>query len=138
MKTIKIFGINCLCPESIAFLLFFLYDIKASIYAIFFLIFADTVTGIWAAIKKNKKITSRKAGRIISKLLLYPLAIIVAKVTQKYLTPEIPWIHVTSGIIAIVEIKSVFENMSIILGYDLWHRIKEVLWKQREEPKKTN
>jgi phage-related holin len=138
MKPLKIFGIKFMCPEVAAFIILFLGDIKASIFAIFFLVLSDTATGIWAALKVKDKITSRKAGRIISKLLVYPLAIIVAKVTQVYLTPEIPWVHVTAGIIAIVEIKSVFENMSIILGYDLWLRIKEVIWKPREEAKKPN
>ena len=30
-----------------------------------------------------------------------------------------------------------FENMSIILGYDLWEKIKLVLWKEREIAKKN-
>ena len=119
-----------------AFLLLFIGDITSSVLAIIFLVFADTVTGIWASLKNNQYLTSRRAGRIVSKLLLYPLAIIVAKVAEVYLTPAIPWIQVTSGIIAIVEVKSIFENISLILGFDLWSRIKEAIWKERETPKK--
>jgi hypothetical protein len=121
----------------LAFLALFIGDIISSILAITFLIFADTLTGIWASLKLNIPISSRKAGRITSKLIIYPLAIIVSKVAEVYLTPVLPWIQVTSGIIAIVEVKSVFENMSIILGYDLWEKIKLVLWKEREIAKKN-
>jgi phage-related holin len=123
-------------PEMLAFLLLFLGDITAALLAIIFLVFADTVTGVWASIKNNQYLTSRRAGRILSKLLLYPLSIIVAKVAESYLTPSIPWIQVVSGIIAIVEVKSIFENISLILGFDLWPRIKEALWKERDKPKK--
>ena len=117
-------------------MILFFNDITAAMFAIIFLILIDTLTGVWASLKMNDLITSRRAGRIISKLLLYPISIIVAKVAQLYLTPSIPWIQVVSGIIAIVEVKSIFENISIILGYDLWNRIKEAIWKEREKPKK--
>jgi hypothetical protein len=137
MKEFKIFGLKYFCPEVLAFLALFIGDIISSILAITFLIFADTLTGIWASLKLNIPISSRKAGRITSKLIIYPLAIIVSKVAEVYLTPVLPWIQVTSGIIAIVEVKSVFENMSIILGYDLWEKIKLVLWKEREIAKKN-
>ena len=65
-----------------AFLLIFFADLQSALFAIGFLIMIDTFTGIWAAYKKKgrKSITSRKAGRIIAKLILYPLSLIVAKV----------------------------------------------------------
>tara|TARA_R100001015_G_C4474353_1_gene56941 strand:+ start:159 stop:575 length:417 start_codon:yes stop_codon:yes gene_type:complete len=135
MKSLKLLTTNCY-PEMAAFLLLFIGDITSSVLAIIFLVFADTVTGIWASLKNNQYLTSRRAGRIISKLVLYPLAIVVAKVAEVYLTPAIPWIQVTSGIIAIVEVKSIFENISLILGFDLWARIKDAIWKEREKPKK--
>lgn len=109
----------------------FFSPILGILWSIGFLIMADTFTGIWAAKKNGKKIESRKAGRIISKLILYPVAIMVAHVSQMHLAPEIPWEKVTSGIIATVEIKSIFENISEILGYDLWKRIKDRMWKDK-------
>ena len=121
--------------EVSAFLTLFFAELSSALYAIGFLIMVDTFLGIWAA--KNtggwKSITSRKAGRIISKFIVYPLAIIVAKVAQEYLSPNIPWIDVTTGIIATVEVKSIFENSSIILGYNLWQRIKKAIWKDKED-----
>jgi len=121
--------------EILAFLAVFFVELSAALYAIGFLIMADTFLGIWAAKHTGgwKSITSRKAGRIVSKLIVYPLAIIVAKVAQTYLTPTIPWIDVTAGIIATVEVKSIFENSSVILGYNLWQKIKKAIWKDKEQ-----
>lgn len=134
-------------PEILAFLAIFFADIMGALIAVGVLIMADTFTGVWGAWKEGYKshgtwylgwkhnITSRKAGRIVEKLILYPLAIIIAKVAEDHLSPDIPWIKVTAGILAIVEVKSIFENMSIILGYDLWDRIRKRLWKDKIEDK---
>jgi len=119
--------------EVMAFLAIFFADIQAAIAAVIFLILADTFTGIWASWKKNGKedITSRKAGRIVTKLILYPLAIIVAKVAEVYLAPDLPLIKITTGIVATVEIKSIYEKISILLGFDLWQKVKKAIWKDK-------
>lgn len=121
--------------EVTAFLVIFLADIQAAMWALGFLVMIDTFTGIWASWKKHgiEYITSRRAGRIVTKLVLYPLSIIVAKVAEVYLAPLIPMTEVVMGILASVEIKSIFEKISSILGFDLWHRIKESLWKPKEK-----
>jgi len=128
----------------LGFLAMFFIDIQEALFAIGFLIMADTFTGIWAAWKSGYKIEkswllafnhihSRKMGRVVVKLILYPLAIIVSKVAEVYLTPAIPWIDVTSGIIAVVEVKSIFENIGKILGFNLWEMIKKKMWSNKEE-----
>jgi hypothetical protein len=121
--------------EIMAFLVIFFAEIQAALFAIGFLILSDTFTGIWAAWKNEGKssVTSRKMGRVITKLILYPLAIIIAKVAEQYLAPVIPWVEVTLGILAIVEVKSNFENISKILGFNLWDRVKKAIWKEKEE-----
>ena len=120
-----------------SFLGVFFTDLKPVLWSIGFLIMTDTALAIWASWKTHgrKSITSRKAGRIITKIILYPLAIIVAKVSEQYLAPEIPWTKVTSGIITTVEVKSIFEKMNMLLGYDLWDRIKKTIWKDKDEEK---
>jgi len=118
----------------LGFLVVFFLDIHAALIAVGFLVMADTFTGIWASWKKHgrKHITSRRLGRVITKLLLYPLALIVAKVAENYLAPAIPWTEVTAGILAAVEVKSIFEKISIILGFDLWDRLKKAIWKPKD------
>ena len=132
--------------EITAFLCLFFAELQSALLAVGFLIMADTFTGMLYAfqvgIKKYgfwkafKNVESRKAGRIIIKLILYPLALIVSKVAEDYLLVEIPWIRVTSGILAMIEIRSIFENMGKILGYDLWDRIKKAIWKHKQEDAK--
>jgi len=123
----------------LSFLGAFFLDIRSTLIAIGFLILVDTFTGVWAAWKSGAKkegnfwggwkhVTSRKAGRIVAKMILYPLAVIVAKVGEDFFMEAIPWIDVTAGILAVVEIKSVFENIGEILGFNLWQRIKEKIW----------
>jgi phage-related holin len=121
--------------EIVAFLVIFFADLQSALFALGFLIMADTFTGIWAAWKRKgrKSVTSRKLGRIIAKFILYPLALIVAKVAEEYLSPAIPWTDVTAGILAIVEVKSIFENISIVLGFDLWEKLKKQIWKDKIE-----
>lgn len=122
-------------PEILAFLVIFFAALQGALLALGFLIMIDTFTGIWASVKSNgvESVTSRKAGRIVTKLVLYPLAIVVAKVAEDYLVSSIPIVEVTTGILAVVEVKSIFENMGSILGFDLWQRIKKVLWKDKVE-----
>ena len=121
--------------EILAFLAVFFAVLEPVLWAIGFLIMTDTGLAIWATWKHNglKSVKSRKLGRIITKLVPYPLAIIVAKVAEQYLAPSIPWTDVTAGIVATVEIKSIFEKMSLLLGFDLWQRIKKAIWKDKAE-----
>lgn len=128
----------------ITFLGAFFSDIASTLGALGFLILTDTFTGIWAAWKEGTKIegsiwggwrkhvTSRKGSRIIIKIILYPLAIIVAKVGEDYFMANIPWIDVTAGILAGIEIKSIFENIGNILGYDIWKRIAEKVFPDKK------
>jgi len=119
--------------EILAFITIFFSELQSALIAVGFLIMMDTFTGIWGSwkTKGRKSIHSSKIGRIISKLILYQLAIIVAKVAETYLSPVIPWVDVTAGILAIIEVKSIFENISIILGFDLWDRVRKSIWKDK-------
>jgi len=132
----------------ITFLGAFFSDIGTTLTAIGFLIFIDTLTGVWYSLKEGykkegnlwdawrKHITSRRGSRIIIKIILYPIAIIVAKVGEDFFMSHIPWIDVTAGILAGIEIKSIFENIGDILGYNLWKKVKDRLWPDKiDEPK---
>jgi phage-related holin len=119
--------------EVLGFLALFFMDIYPALIAVGVLIFADTITGIWKAIRSKQKVESRRMGRIITKLLLYPLCIIVAKAAEDHLAPQIPFVKVTTGIVAVVEIKSIYENASVILGFDLWKKVKDVIWNGKKK-----
>lgn len=115
----------------LSYLASFLLDITPLLLSVGALILFDTVTGVVAARKRGEIIDSRKGGRVLSKILLYPCILIVSKVSETYLAPDIPWMRVATGLIAAVEMKSIYENVSDALGYDLWRQVKNMVWKQR-------
>ena len=115
--------------EVAAFLAVFFSPIIGALVAIGMLIAIDTFTGIWAAHKRGEKINSKKSRAIVPKLILYPTALIVAEIAREFLAPAIPWTDVTGGVLATIEVKSIFENMSDILGYNLWKKVKDSLTK---------
>jgi hypothetical protein len=49
-------------------------------------------------------------------------------VGEDYFMGRIPWIDVTAGILAGLEIKSIFENIGDILGFNLWKRINDKIF----------
>ena len=84
------------------------------------LIFLDLITGIWAALKQKKKITSAGLSRTVSKLFLYNMSIIGGFFIEKYfLEGMIPAAKIVASVIGMVEFKSFLENTNIILDIDL-------------------
>lgn len=114
---------NGLLVSSVAFLL----PIKMVIITAGFLIFADLITGIFAARKRKEKISSAGLSRTVAKLAVYQTVIITGYMLQVNLLNNIvPVVNIVSGIIGMVEFKSIVENANTILGTDLF---KELLSK---------
>lgn len=93
--------------------------IKPTLIAVSVLVFADFITGIWAALKKKERISSNGINKSLMKSFAYMLFIIVAFVIEKYLIDDVPVIKVVSAMITLRESKSFFENMKVITGLDL-------------------
>jgi hypothetical protein len=123
--------------EILIFLALFFSPIASSLWAVGSLIVFDTITGIWAAVHKGgwKVFTSTKLKRIVPKLILYPLVIVVANISEIYLVNEIPWVKVSTGLLAAVEVKSIYENISVVLGFDIWNKFQDTIIKIRKEDK---
>ena len=124
--------------DILVFLTMFLFTMEGALWAVGILIVSDTITGIWGAIKEGgwAAFESRNLGRIITKLILYPFALLIAFTAEKILSPAIPWIDVTMGALATIEVKSFFENVNKILGFKLWEAIKKAIWKEKEKASK--
>ena len=89
------------------------------------LIFSDTITGIWAAVKRKEKITSRALGRTATKIVLYS-AVILLTFGFEVFFPALQYVHmgqIASGYICLVELKSIYENVSDITGLDIWSHL---------------
>lgn len=97
-----------------------LAPIKALLISCGVLIIADMVTGIFAAHKRGEAIKSAEMRRSLTKMVVYQVAIISAFVLEKYMLDGLlPVSKVVSGVIGMVEFKSILENASAIAGQDI-------------------
>lgn len=79
------------------------------------LIFSDLITGILAARKKKKKITSAGLRRTVTKVAIYNAAIMLGFLTETYMLDGfLPVSKIAAGLISVVEIKSVLENLDVL------------------------
>lgn len=81
------------------------------------LISVDTVLGVWASLKKQERITSNRAGRVLTKFFIYQMTLVTLFVVEQNIWGT--WIaaaRIAAGAIAVVEVISILENSGIILG----------------------
>lgn len=90
----------------------------------------DFITGISAAYKHNVPITSKKMYHSVVKVTLYTILILSSYMMEKYLIDYLPVVKLATSTIALVELKSLYENISSILGIDLWKYLKLVFEKK--------
>lgn len=91
------------------------------------LIAFDFISGIAAAIKRKEPITSRKMSNTISKIIFYNIALFSSMGVQYLVKDVIPITNIIVGVIALVEAKSIYENIGFVLGIDFWSAIKEYI-----------
>jgi phage-related holin len=88
------------------------------------LIFADLITGLLAARKRNESITSAALGRTVSKALVYQCAVISAYLVEKYMLADVfPAAKLVAGLIGVVELTSILENAEKTLGVPIFRTI---------------
>lgn len=110
-----------------------LAPIKPIIITVGVLIIVDLITGVWAAYKQGKPISSAALRRTVSKLAVYQMAIISGFLLQHYLIADlIPVVNIVAGVIGLVEFKSMLENSSKILGADVFKLILAKLGSQND------
>lgn len=102
--------------------------IKPLLLACGALIFADMITGMIAASKRQEKIKSSEMRRTLSKMVVYQISIISGFVLEKYMLQDLlPVSKIVSGVIGMVEFKSILENASTIAGQDILKLVLEKL-----------
>jgi len=128
------------------FLIVLISPIHATLYAVIFLVLVDNITGIMKYFYKRNvsfkiwswlswtHISSPKLGRSISKTLVYMLLIIAGFVIDKFIIKNdvLIFTKALSGATALREIKSIVENVEMIVGGGLVTFIKGLLkngWK---------
>jgi phage-related holin len=116
-----------LAVKGLTLFLAFIAPIQTILLASLSLIFADTITGIWASLKEGRKITSHKLRRTILKSCAYMVSIVVAHVIESFMLEGIPVVKTIGGLIAITEGKSIFENLHRVTGIDFWKALIDKL-----------
>jgi hypothetical protein len=110
--------------------------IKALLLVTGIMIFADLVTGILAARKKGEAINSAGLRRTISKVFIYNAAIMLGFLAETYLLEGfIPISKIAAGLIGTVEITSVFENLNVLNGSNVFKSLIDKLGSVNDKPK---
>lgn len=131
----KVHILDYLKALSISVLSFFL-PIVPLILLVGLFILCDTILGIWAAIKRGERITSRKLGNIVPKMLLYQGAVLVGYVLDHLLLGE--FVNYVFNIdmfitkliamtLIFIESVSLNENMECITGKNIFKSFKDMI-----------
>ena len=124
-------------------LLLFFAPIQQLVMVVGLAILCDTFTGIYKSVKLDgwKSIRSRKLSNIISKMVLYEIAIIVLFPIDKFLLNELLLnivsvqffsTKVTCVLLILVELTSIKENIEEALKIDIWKTLKNFIKRAKE------
>jgi hypothetical protein len=124
-------------------LLLFFAPIQQLVMVVGLAILCDTFTGIYKSVKLDgwKSIRSRKLSNIISKMVLYEIAIIVLFPIDKFLLNELLLnivsvqffsTKVACVLLILVEITSIKENIEAALKIDIWKTLKNFIKRAKE------
>ena len=119
----------------------FFLPITGILFLIGFAIVVDTLTGIWKAKKLGIPITSRKLSAIISKLMLYEVAVILFYLIDRFILNDIiltffsvPLMltKILALVLVSIETISISENYKAVKGIDLWQAMKLLFARARD------
>ena len=119
----------------------FFLPITGILFLIGFSIVIDTITGIWKSKKLGVPITSRKLSAIISKLMLYEIAVILFYLIDRFILNDIiltffsvPLMltKILALVLVSIEVISISENYKAVKGIDLWEAMKLLFARARD------
>lgn len=103
--------------------------IASFLMAIGVLVMVDLVTGIAAAKKRKEKIRSQGLRNSVIKTVWYFLAILTGHMMQSIFFKSLEIDYFISSFIAVIEFKSLLENIAELTGADVWTHLKNLLTK---------
>lgn len=124
--------------ELLTFIIIFFSPVKAAIFSVIVLALFDFVTGLAASRKKDQPWTSRRAYSSIVKVTMYSVLILASHLMETHLIDFLPLVKLATSSIAMVELKSLYENISITLGIDLWKALKNVMDRKLETDEQSS
>lgn len=109
--------------------------IKPVVITVCVIVFFDLIFGVAAAYKRGEKITSSGFKTTVAKIFLYESALILAYLTETYLTgPYFPASKLVSAMIGVVELKSILENIDSIYGKPMFQSLIAKLTQKEQGP----
>lgn len=142
----KLFWLTFLKKFLLIIILFFA-PIKGIIILVGMMIAVDTVTGILRSKKIGLPITSRRASHIVSKLVLYESAVLLFFCIEHFILGDFIMLiisikYLLTKLVAItligIELKSINENMTTVIGYSLFNKFKDLLLRAKEFKEEYN
>ena len=119
----------------------FFLPISGILFLIGFAIVIDTITGVWKAKKLKVKITSRKLSAIVSKLMLYEVAVIgfylidfwiLNDIILKFFSVPLMLTKILSLVLVSIEVMSINENYKAVKHIDIWSALKNLFARAKE------
>lgn len=118
---------------SLLFLSYFT-PIAEMIHVMLIFLSLDTISGIWAAVRCSERLQSSLLRRTVFKFIWYSVAVMSAWMMEK--TFSLSWTHLASvvaGFVCMVELKSIFENISRITGEPVFLKIIRMFKRKTSE-----
>ena len=91
------------------------------------IVLVDLYTGRMAAKYRGEAVESHKYRNTVRKYILYMMGILISELFVRTFSLPIPLTYMVAGVIALTEIKSIFENIETVTGVRLWSYIGERL-----------
>lgn len=141
---IKMKTINEIVGPILASLTVFFAPLVPLLLAVGSVIALDTITGIGKAVKQKEKITSRKFGQVVAKMLIYQLTIgvmflldifILGGFVSAFVSVEFAITKIVALVLILVELKSINENIEVILNVNIVKFFREFLKDIRDDIK---
>lgn len=116
--------VGAIALKSVWVIFAFTAPLQPILLTVFIMVFADTSTAVWAAIRNDTPVTSSGLRRTLSKLAIYSLLIVTAFLIDQNILGQFAYLtKVVSGYIGIVEFTSIVENSNKILGQNIFHML---------------
>lgn len=106
----------------------FIVPLKEYFVALFVIMLVDIMTRIMVVVKEEgyKGVKSSKMFHTIPKFIIYCLGLIAGKALQD-IEPTIPIVKAVAYFIAVVEFKSVSENIADYTGLNIFEAVKDYM-----------
>ena len=126
--------LNTIKLEIVTFIIALFVPTITGLLFIGLLIFADTLTGVWKTIKTDgwQGVKSRiLSDGILPKITMYPLILLIASGCE-FNFKDIPFIKSSIFLLMCIELKSLSENLNVILKINFFELVKIYIKKGRK------